>query len=100
MSLFDIDWNNDGKIDFKDTLYDMALVDEDERNTSRSDYSDDDIYDTDDLEILLSDNINISSSNTLVNNPVGLIMFLMNYCHVGICFIMITKYILMIILKL
>ena len=41
MSLFDIDWNNDGKIDFKDTLYDMALVDEDERNTSRSDYSDD-----------------------------------------------------------
>lgn len=68
MSLFDIDWNNDGKIDFKDTLYDMALVDEDERNTSRSDYSDDDIYDTDDLEILLSDNINISSSNTLVNN--------------------------------
>lgn len=68
MSLFDIDWNNDGKIDFKDTLYDMALVDEDERNTSRSDYSDDDIYDIDDLEILLSDNINISSSNTLVNN--------------------------------
>lgn len=68
MSLFDIDWNNDGKIDFKDTLYDMALVDEDERNTSRSDYSDDDIYDIDDLEILLSDNVNISSSNTLVNN--------------------------------
>ena len=68
MSLFDIDWNNDGKIDFKDTLYDMALVDEDERNTRRSYYSDDDIYDTDDLEILLSDNINISSSNTLVNN--------------------------------
>lgn len=68
MSLFDIDWNNDGKIDFKDTLYDMALVDEDERNTRRSYYSDDDIYDTDDLEILLSDNINITSSNTLVNN--------------------------------
>lgn len=68
MSLFDIDWNNDGKIDFNDTLYDMALVDEDERSTSRSDYSDDDIYDTDDLEILLSDNINITSSNTLVNN--------------------------------
>lgn len=63
MSLFDIDWNNDGKIDFQDTLYDMALVDDDEHQTSSSDYSDDDIYDTDDL--ILSDQTNTSSSNTV-----------------------------------
>lgn len=77
MSLFDIDWNNDGKIDFQDTLYDMALVDDDEHQTSSSDYSDDDIYDTDTLYYQTKPTHQVQILFQI--SPVGSIMFLMNH---------------------
>lgn len=32
MSIFNIDWNNDGKIDFKDTIIDAMIIDSTEQD--------------------------------------------------------------------
>lgn len=49
MSIFDIDWNNDGTVDYKDTVIDSLILDELEEDDEKdsfdwSDDSDDDDF--------------------------------------------------------
>lgn len=50
MSIFDIDWNNDGTVDYKDTVIDSLILDELEEDDDKKDTFDwNDDFDDDDF---------------------------------------------------
>ena len=50
MSIFNIDWNNDGAVDYKDTIIDSLILDELEEDNKKSfDFYDEDEFDDDDI---------------------------------------------------
>lgn len=50
MSIFDIDWNNDGTVDYKDTVIDSLILDELEEDDKKSfDFYDEDEFDDDEF---------------------------------------------------
>lgn len=48
MSIFNIDWNSDGKIDSFDTAMDFMLIDDLEREEKRQNEEDYDFFDNED----------------------------------------------------
>lgn len=49
MSIFDIDWNNDGTVDYKDTIIDSLILDDLEEDDERYTFDWGDDFDDDDF---------------------------------------------------